>query len=185
MEEVIKLDLGAGKNKRQDGKWIGVDIMPFEGVDVVMNLAKDTWPWEDNSVDEVYASHFVEHLEADERIHFANELYRVLKTGEYVDGRLVRGFATIITPHWASQRAYGDLTHKWPPVSEFWYLYLDKGWRAVNAPHNDKYTCDFSFQTGHGMNQELMTRNEEWRQFALKWYKEAAADLHGVVIKKP
>ncbi len=33
----VKLDLGCGKNKKVG--WIGVDCLPFEGVDVVFNLA--------------------------------------------------------------------------------------------------------------------------------------------------
>jgi predicted SAM-dependent methyltransferase len=84
MEEnkLLKLDLGCGKNKI-NAEFTGVDCIDFPGVDVVANLAEKKkgkfilWPWADNSVDEVHCSHFVEHLEPDERIHFANELYRV------------------------------------------------------------------------------------------------------------
>ena len=69
--------------------------------------------------------YFVEHLDAKERIHFVNEAHRVLRPG---------GQMHLVTPDWSSCRAYGDLTHKWPPVSEFWFFYLDKDWRAANAP---------------------------------------------------
>ena len=97
----MKLDIGCGKNKKEG--FTGVDQYAMDGVDVVLNVAKDRWPWEDGSVEEAHCSHFLEHLDATERIHFYNELYRVLKVG---------GRATIITPHWASNRAYGDPTHK-------------------------------------------------------------------------
>src|ERR1700751_2644070 len=92
----LKLDLGCGTRKK-DG-FVGVDIRNFKGVDKVADLTKG-WPWKNNSVDEVYCSHFIEHLEVPERIHFVNELYRVLKPG---------ATALIITPHWCSHRAYGD-----------------------------------------------------------------------------
>lgn len=168
----IRLDFGCGKHKREG--FTGVDVRPFEGVDVVFDLAQ-SWPWDDGSVTEAHASHFVEHLTGDQRIHFVNELYRVLKPG---------GTCQIIVPHWASCRAYGDLTHQWPPVSEFWFYYLSKAWREVNAPHNDAYTCDFDATWGYAVRQDLLTRHPEHQQFAIANYKEAAQDLIATVTKK-
>lgn len=167
----MKLDLGCGKNKREG--FLGVDAIKFDGVDFVTDL-RDKWPWDDNSVDEVHCSHFLEHFERLERIHFANELYRVLKK----DAK-----AQIIVPHWASNRAYGDMTHCWPPVSEMWFFYLDKGWRATNAPHDDiehnpkGYNCDFAATWGYSMHQALTVRNAEYQQHALSFWKEAAQDI--------
>jgi SAM-dependent methyltransferase len=167
----VKLDLGAGKNKRAG--FIGVDVRPFDGVDQVVDLT-GPWPWKDGEVEEVHASHVVEHFTAPQRIHFVNELFRVLKPG---------GKASVIVPHWASCRAYGDLTHQWPPVSEFWFYYLSKEWRAVNAPHNDGYTCDFQAVWGYGLSPALSTRNEEYRQFAVANYKEAITDIMATLTK--
>ena len=176
-DECIKLDLGCGKNKRQDGKWIGVDVIKFDGVDMVFNVGKEKWPFKDGTVDEVHASHFVEHLYPAERIHFVNELYRVLKKPEYDNaGKMCKGFCTVIVPHWASQRAYGDLTHIWPPVSEFWFYYLDKDWRAINAPHNLDYKCHLQVTWGYNMHSELQSRNMEYQQNAMKYWKEACSD---------
>lgn len=174
----IKLDIGCGKNKKTG--FIGVDSIAFDGVDKVMDV-RQPWDYADNSVTEVHSSHFVEHLTAKERTHFVNELYRVLIPG---------GKATIITPHWNSNRAYGDPTHQWPPVSEMWFYYLDKGWRAVNAPHTDSefnpdgFKCDFSATWGNGMHPSLTVRNSEYQQFAMAWYKEAIMDLHCTLVKK-
>lgn len=183
--EPILVDIGCGNNKKNDGrKWVGIDILKFDAVDIQMNAGKDKWPFKDNSVDEVHASHFVEHLEPMERVHFVNELYRVIKKPYYENGQLKSGFATIIVPHWASQRAYGDLTHKWPAVSEFWFYYLDKDWRAVNAPHNDFYKCHFSVNWGYGLHPEIQSRNIEYQQNALKFWKEAASDIIAQFVKK-
>lgn len=167
------LDIGCGKNKKQG--YIGVDRIKFDGVDVVLDIGKDGWPWEDESVDGVYSSHVVEHLDSNERVHFVNELYRVLKKGCQ---------AQIITPHWASCRAYGDLTHKWPPVSEFWFYYLSKAWREQNAPHNDMYSCDFEVTWGYVMNPGLTARNAEYQQYGMQWYREAIHDTVATLIKK-
>jgi SAM-dependent methyltransferase len=189
---LVKLDLGCGKNKKEG--FVGVDARKFDGVDIVLDLVATNesftntanpkrphgggfkkWPWKDDSVDEVHCSHFVEHLAAKERVHFVNELYRVLKKGCK---------AAVIVPHWASSRAYGDLTHQWPPVGEMWFYYLDKKWREANAPHNDFYKCDFETTWGYGLHQEIMARNQEYQQFAINFYKEAAQDLHATLTKR-
>lgn len=181
-EPPLKLDFGCGPNKRvpQPGEdptpWIGVDEKKFDKVDVIMHIGKDKWPWKDNSVDEAHASHFVEHLTVEERIHFVNELYRVLKPSAK---------CTVITPHWDSMRAYGDLTHKWPPVCEFWYFYLEAAWRLTNAPHNDFYTCNFKITWGNVLNANLHTKNEETSRFAQENYKEAISDLIATFVKIP
>lgn len=172
----LKLDLGCGKSK-QSGFW-GVDIIPFEGVDEVCDLTKP-WPWESDSVEEVHCAHMIEHLkmspEEPERVHFANELYRVMKPGAK---------ATIVAPMWSSQRAYGDYTHRWPPVTEFWFHYLRKEWRDTQAPHNTLYTCDFDITGGFTVHPQFQTKNTETQQFALAYYKDAAMDLISTWVKR-
>lgn len=176
MEEKLdlkKIDFGCGKNKKEG--FLGVDVLDFEGVDYVFNAGKDLFPFEDNSVEEAHASHFIEHLTGPERIHFVNELYRVLIPG---------GKFTMIVPHWNSCRAYGDLTHAWPPVSEFWFYYLDPAWREINAPHNNFYTCNFNVTWGYNLRADLHSCNQEYQQFAIQNYKEATADIVATFIKK-
>lgn len=175
----MKIDLGCGPNKKEG--FIGVDRLDFPGVDYVCRVGSERLPFDDGSVDEAHASHFVEHLTAGERIQFVNELYRVLKVG---------GKATIITPHWCSARALGDLTHQWPPVSEFWFYYLRKEWRDANAPHCDithnseGYDCDFEATWGYSLHPSLSARNTEYQQFAMANYKEAAQDLHATLTRR-
>lgn len=170
----MKLDIGCGK-KKQDGH-IGIDRISFPGVDHVLDAGNDRWPFDDGSIDEVYASHFVEHLTPKERIHFANEAHRVLKKG---------GKALIIVPHWASARAYGDLTHQWPPVSEFWFPYLNAAWRAENAPHNTDYSCDFDTPPGgYDLRPDLALRNGEYQQYALQNFKESAMNFAQTIFKR-
>lgn len=202
----LKLDLGCGMGKRPG--FIGIDRRPFPGVDGVTDLTKRQWLFErpvlggvnlnaanldgrsgfvlpDNSVAEVHCSHFLEHLEHNqtrpERVRFMNELWRVLVPG---------GRATIITPHWASNRAYGDFTHADKPVSEMFYFYLDKDWRSINAPDNDiefnpdGYSCDFSSELGHSVHPVVMNKNREEVRYAISWYKEAILDLFATLTAK-
>ena len=176
---MVKLDIGCG-TKKKDG-FIGIDRLKFDGVDVVCDVGIAPLPYADNTVEEVHSSHFVEHLSALERIHFVNELYRVMKPGAK---------ATIITPHWASSRAYGDPTHQWPPVGEFWFYYLKKDWRLTNAPHTDQahwpqgYRCDFDATWGYGIHPEICLKNPQQQQYAINFYKEAAQDLHATLVKR-
>lgn len=178
----LKLDIGCGKNK-QEG-FTGVDAIKFPGVDVVFDIRKKRWPWKDNSVDEVYCSHVLEHLtnlnEKWERVHFFNELFRVLKPG---------GTCKLVIPHWCSNRYYGDPTHK-EPFSEMGFEYLVKSWRDSQAPHTDAdhvpgmYTCDFGPTTwGYSLAPWLAARNEQFRSDALNMYKEAAQDLIATLTK--
>jgi SAM-dependent methyltransferase len=173
-----KLDLGCGSKKREG--FHGVDQYAMDGVDTVLKIGTASWPFEDSSIEEAYSSHFVEHLTAQERIHFFNELHRVLKPG---------GKATIVTPHWASNRAYGDPTHQWPPISEMSFYYLSREWRETQAPHTDikwnkdGFSCHFSATWGYSFSPELAARNQEYVQFALANYKDAAQDLHATLVK--
>lgn len=171
---VAKLDLGCGTRKEEG--FFGVDIRAFEGVDMVHDLVRTAWPWVDNSIEEVRASHLIEHFDQMERVFFFNELYRVLKPG---------GKATVTTPYWCSNRAYGDPTHKWPPVSEMLWYYLDATWRKSQAPHVDGVlTCDFQKTTwGYVGHSSLNVRSQKYQEFALNFYKDAALDMVATLTK--
>lgn len=176
----MKLDLGCGPNPAEGFE--GCDQYPFDGkVKHVFDLRKTPWPFEDSSVDEARCSHFLEHLTGPERCAFVNELHRILKPG---------AGCQVIVPHWASNRAYGDPTHQWPPVSEMWFYYLSKEWRMANAPHTDKslwpqgFDCDLEATWGYSMRQDLLTRNAEYQQYALQNLKEAAQDTMATLKAK-
>jgi hypothetical protein len=185
----IKLDLGCGINKREG--FTGVDSLKLKGVDIVADLTKK-WPWKDSSVDEIHMSHTLEHFTQEERIHVMNEMYRVLKPVEYdAAGQAVKGKATIITPYLFSDRAYGDPTHKWPAIGDWFYLYLNQEWRNGNAPHVDfkhnkkGYKCNFERTVAsYNTHPHLNGRNQEYQTHALTFWKEAAQDIIAVIIKK-
>lgn len=174
----MKIDLGCGKNKREG--FVGCDQYAMEGVDHVFNIGEEAWPFEDDSVEEAHASHFIEHLTAKQRVHFMNELCRVMKPGAK---------ATIITPHWASNRAYGDPTHQWPPVAEMAFYYLSKDWRKTQAPHTDSewnpdgYSCDFQASWGYSLHPDIVQRSQDYQQLAMSFWKESCQDLHATLIK--
>ncbi|HYX12799.1 MAG TPA: glycosyltransferase [Nostoc sp.] len=93
----LRVDLGSGTNK-PDG-FIGVDIWPGLGIDIVADLSKN-FPFEDNSVDEVRAHDVIEHLQ--DRLHTMNEIWRICKPGAKVDIRV---------PSTDGRGAFQDPTH--------------------------------------------------------------------------
>lgn len=108
----LRLDLACGEIKKEG--FVGVDIAPLPGVDIVHDLAKFPWPFQDQSVDEVIVSHYVEH--APDLIAFMNELYRITKPGAKV---------CITGPYYSSIRCWQDPTHV-QALSEETFSYFNK-----------------------------------------------------------
>lgn len=181
--EPFRLDLGCGKNKKEGFK--GVDIRKWDTVDFVIDIANEPWPWADGSVDEVHCSHTIEHFTWPQRVHFFNELGRVLKKGAK---------ATLIWPHWCADRYWGDPTHQ-QPMSPFGLFYLNAEWRKTNAPHCDyaqnegdhqwhEYTCDFDNVVSYSLAPWMNGRSQDFLQFAMAAYKEAAQDIMATLTKR-
>ena len=93
----LRIDLGCGINKPEG--FVGVDVYPGSGVDIVANLSR-RFPFEDNSVDEIRAHDVIEHIQ--DRIHTMNEIWRVCKPGAKVDIRV---------PSTDGRGAFQDPTH--------------------------------------------------------------------------
>ncbi len=97
--EQIKLNLGCGKRK-QDG-YINIDNRREVEPDMIYDLL-DCIPYPDNSVDEIRAYDFLEHIPIGQTIKMIEEIYRVLKPF---------GFFEHFTPSTDGRGAYQDPTH--------------------------------------------------------------------------
>lgn len=100
------LELGPGSVKKYSNS-IGLDRVQKNSVDFICDLSKGLGFIPDNSVDLIYSSHFLEHI--DDLEFFMGEVERVLKPG----GRMIS-----IVPHFSNPYFYSDYTHK-----NFWGLY--------------------------------------------------------------
>ena len=56
----IRLDIGCGANKNPN--FVGIDILPLPGVDIVHNIELTPWPLPDDCVLTATASHVLEHI---------------------------------------------------------------------------------------------------------------------------
>lgn len=167
-QEIIKLDLGAGVNKKEG--FTGVDISGVS--DVQFDLNKPKWPWKNNSVEEIHASHFVEHV--DSLINFFNECHRILRPGAIMG---------VIAPYYSSVRCWQDPTHKWA-ISEHSFLYYNKEWRDNNGLGHYPITADFDFSYGFAYDPIWALRNDEARAFAQKHYINVITDIMATLTKR-
>lgn len=99
---MLKLNLGCGHNKLLS--YCNVDQVPEYDPDVLMDLEKFPWPWEDNSVEEIVLCHVLEHLGETRDIYLGiwREMYRILKPS---------GEIHITVPHWLHENFAHDPTH--------------------------------------------------------------------------
>lgn len=97
--ETLRIDLGCGKTKKEG--FIGIDATPYPGVDYIADLEKDLGFLPDNSVDEYYTSHVLEHIGNFEGL--LQEIHRTIKP----EGRI-----EIIVPHFSNPYFYSDFTHR-------------------------------------------------------------------------
>ncbi|MFN0187552.1 MAG: class I SAM-dependent methyltransferase [Bacteroidia bacterium] len=102
----VIIELGCGTSRRIKDA-ISIDIIDVDSVDIVTNVDQGLSFLPDNSVDEIYSFHFMEHL-SDISL-FMNELFRVLKPGGKKIGTV---------PHFSNPYYYSDYTHR-----SFWGLY--------------------------------------------------------------
>ena len=96
----VSLELGCG-NRKHNPDSIGIDALDYECVDLVGDVFEVLGTLPDGVADEVYSSHFFEHVSDVPRL--LDELARVLKAG----GRLA-----ITVPHFSNPYFYSDITHR-------------------------------------------------------------------------
>jgi len=183
----LKLDLGCGDNKAQG--YLGVDYVKTPSVDIVHDLTVFPYPFKDESVEEIFSSHFIEHLDGFTRAKFFEECHRILikpQKDEY--GNITKvGKMRVIHPYAKSVRAVQDFTHKWPPICEQSYLYWNKGWREANKLTHGYYDlkCDFDFNISYTFQDGTISqRNQETQQFWADKYWNVIADLIVDLTKK-
>lgn len=167
--KTLRLDIGCGHNKRLG--FVGIDKKKLSGVDIVHDLNKYPYPFKNESVDEVFCSHFIEHV--DDMIAFMDELYRIMKPGAK---------AMIIAPYYANMRCWQDPTHK-RAISECSFLYYNKIWRDSQKLEHYDIKSNFDFVYGYAVKPEWANRNEEARNFAIKHYINVVDDIQVTLTK--
>ncbi|MBW4549911.1 MAG: class I SAM-dependent methyltransferase [Aphanocapsa sp. GSE-SYN-MK-11-07L] len=108
----LRVDLGCGTKKTAG--FLGVDIFPAAGVDIVADLNQG-FPFNDSCVAELRAYDFIEHLP--DRISTMNEIWRVCQPGAQVD---------LFVPSTDGRGAFQDPTHvSYWNINSFMYYCID------------------------------------------------------------
>lgn len=195
----LKLDLGCGEVPKEGFK--GVDLYAPKA-DFKVDLRKYPWPWADGSVDEVFSSHFFEHIPGPERIPFMDELWRVLKPCECsgpcpvikdaAGNTLASAFcpkgggtATFVTPYWSSPRAIQDPTHAWPPIHQNTFMYFDRNWKKMNKLEHYLGKCSFNFSYWLLTTPETASKEvKEVQPFWTEHYLNSVNDIQVLLVKR-
>jgi predicted SAM-dependent methyltransferase len=196
---VCKLDLGCGQNPKEG----------FEGVDIrggkakhIVDLFSFPWPFEDESVDEIHCSHFLEHVPSrevgeldisgaphheitkeargrwigqDMLFAFMDECWRILKP---------EGWMHVIVPSGRSNRAFQDPTHRRFFVQET-FLYFNAEWRKQNGLDHYRARCHFGFDVNHTLPTEETLRSPEAQTMRFMHFWNVTVDWVAKLKKLP
>ncbi|MEM2956117.1 MAG: methyltransferase domain-containing protein [Candidatus Pacearchaeota archaeon] len=93
------LNIGCGTDIRKG--YINLDIVKLPGVDVVWDIEKFPYPFKDNTFDEIFCSHVLEHVS--DLVKVMEEIWRISKPHARIK---------IIVPNFSGYYAFVDPTHK-------------------------------------------------------------------------
>lgn len=96
----LKLNLGCNADVRPG--WVNVDIADYGGNEII-DLNSYPWPFEENSVVEVSASHVLEHLDNFNAV--VTELWRICEPDALID---------VAVPFFLSTKFYSEPDHRIP-----------------------------------------------------------------------
>lgn len=186
----LKLDFGCGQNPREG--YEGVDLYAPDATHKV-DLWKFPLPWDDNSVEAIHASHFLEHLPMREveirdlHPYLSQDIYdgtngqkwleaREQAIREYVGKdflfafmdecwRILRpdGAMSVIVPNARCDRAFQDPTHRRFFV-EWTFAYFTKSWRDANKLDHYRVKCNFESSVNPIIPTDLAALHPEAQQ---------------------
>jgi SAM-dependent methyltransferase len=148
-----KLDIGCGPNKGEG--YMGLDIYPYPGVDVVFDVdSQQPWPFDDNSFDIIRINHLIEHI--NHPLYFLQEVHRIGRADCRVH---------IETPHFSSSNSWRDPTH----VRHYSAFFLDVaigGYFSNRMPLFDVTNRSLYFSSIFSWPGMLMAK------LSLRWYEK-------------
>lgn len=169
-DEKLKLNLGAGI--REEPGFTPVDLYAPGALRV--DLQQFPWPWDDESVDEIWCCHYIEHQPPALWVPFVDEMWRIMKMG---------ATATVIHPNLQSARAFQDPFHQDFIPMERWQ-YVMRYWRDENMLVSPPYpTCNFEYTIGAAFDDDRAMRSEEVLMQCAKYEWNVVLDLMVTLTK--
>ena len=202
MIDKTRIDLACGQNKREG--FIGVDIVSAPGVDIVHDLNVYPWPFEDNSVDEINCSHYIEHIKHSDTLTDVKEILhtsssfkefkeKTLELSHQQDGMIkfmdeiyrilkVGGKAILTAPYVTHTRAYGDPTHT-RYIHDMSFYYYNKEWRDTNKLDHYGIKSNFDMKFSYYIDESLLLKSEEVRNELFTTHWNSIKDIIANLVK--
>ncbi len=150
-----KLNLGCGKKILDD--YINLDVVDYGG-NMIHDLNSFPYPFDDNTFDEILASHILEHLQNFNKV--VTELYRISKSNA-----IIRVYA----PFFLNTKYFGDPDHKIPFSIRTFDNYEYIGNKRLKFYEKWKLNHRTNYETG--VKFEILEKRFNVSNFApLKWF---------------
>lgn len=144
-----KLNFGCG-NVIMPG-YTNIDIVAYPGVDVVHNFETYPYPFKDNTFDEIFCSHVLEHMYNLNKV--IDELWRISKNGAII---------RIVSPHGVGPIYTGDISHKTIITYRSFENY------NIDNPHIKVYLTNFGSKTRFKILKRKIIFSEHARIFGFR-----------------
>lgn len=167
----MKLDIGCGQHKKPG--FVGMDISQYVGADYVHDWEIYPWPFADISVEEINATHVLEHTK--DLMKFMNECYRILKPGATM---------FVACPYYTSVGCWQDPTHT-RGISEKTFMYFNKSIRTQWGLDHYPITADFDCRYTHMIEDDwYQNKTPEEIQFGVQHYFNVCKAIHATLTKR-
>ncbi len=176
----MKLNLGCG-SKILDG-YINVDKFDYYKPNIVHDLEKFPYPFDENSVDQIILSHVLEHIGQDPDIFnkIIKEFYRICKNEAIIN---------IAVPHPRHDAFISDPTHVRPITLHSLRLYdqkLNKTWeesKAANTPLGFIHNVNFQVISIQYIVDKKYKKLLEEKKINENEIKEYAEKYNNVIVE--
>lgn len=162
----IMLDIGCGANKQAG--FVGLDIRPLPGVDIVWDIQRMPWPLPDNSVVSAISSHLVEHIPP-----FIS------------DPRLLNLIRLLIDKEIISQSEVAEYIGSIEPVPIF-ISFMNEVWRVLKPGAKFAISCPHGHSNGFLQDPTHINEINEttWAYFD-PYESRTGGMLYGIYQPKP
>lgn len=198
-----RLDLACGQTPREGFE--GVDIWP--GAQHQVNLQTYPWPFADESVLELYCSHYIEHIpmeyvRVEEQVDFDGlggrrfvTIHELFDSAGAKDALFAffdecyrilvpDGTLTIVVPSHRNDRAFQDPTHR-RFITAQTFAYMNEKWRRDVRLDHYNVNCNFIGEANPTIPEELALRFPETAQNKMQKEWNTVIDWVARMQKKP